>query len=152
LGYLVAPADLIARFEAVKSITSRHAQLMDQAVLCDFIIEGHFARHLRRMREIYAERLSVLLDAVKKRLAGVMEISDVEAGLQTAAWLRPGIDACAVERSAKARGVHVTAISRFACRPLAKDGLQLGFAAIGPEEIRRGVDELASVIEPLARD
>jgi GntR family transcriptional regulator/MocR family aminotransferase len=147
LGYIVAPPDLISRFEAVKSITSRHAQLFDQAVLCDFIAGGHFARHLRRMREIYAERLSVLLETVRARLEGAMEISDIEAGLQTAAWLRDDFDANAVEAQARARGLHVTSLSKFASRPLAREGLQLGFAAITPAEIRRGVRELAAVLE-----
>jgi GntR family transcriptional regulator/MocR family aminotransferase len=145
LGYVVAPADLIARFEAVKSITSRHAQLLDQAVLCDFIAAGHFARHLRRMREVYAERLSVLLEAARAHLAGAVEISDIEAGLQTVAWLRGDIDAGLAEERARSRGIHVTALHKFASQPLDKDGLQLGFAAIGPAEIRRGIRELSSV-------
>ncbi|HXH40674.1 MAG TPA: PLP-dependent aminotransferase family protein [Thermoanaerobaculia bacterium] len=56
LGYLVVPPDLVPFVEAAKSLTSRHAPLLEQTVLCDFITEGHFGRHLRRMREIYAER------------------------------------------------------------------------------------------------
>ena len=63
-------------------VTRRHAPLLDQAVLCDFISEGHFGRHLRRMRQIYAERLAVLLESARERLAGLLEISDIEAGLQ----------------------------------------------------------------------
>lgn len=147
LGYVVAPEDVLARLEAVKSITSRHTQLIDQVVLCDFIAQGHFARHVRRMREVYAERLSVLLDSVRKELDGVMQISDIEAGLQTAAWLRPDIDAHAVEHRARARGIHVSALSNFARHPRSKDGLQLGFAAVGAGEIRRGVRELAAILE-----
>lgn len=52
LGYLVIPADLLDYFAAAISVTSRHAPLLEQAVLCDFITEGHFGRHLRRMREV----------------------------------------------------------------------------------------------------
>lgn len=146
LGYIVAPPEVLAKMEAVKSITSRHAQLVDQVVLCDFITQGHFARHVRRMREVYAERLDVLLEAVRSRLAGALEISDIEAGLQTAAWLRDDIDANAVEAAARARGIHVTALNAFARAPLPRDGLQLGFAAVGPAEIRRGVRELERVL------
>ncbi|HLI94576.1 MAG TPA: PLP-dependent aminotransferase family protein [Candidatus Baltobacteraceae bacterium] len=150
LGYVVAPADLIARFEAVKSITSRHAQLFDQAVLCDFIAGGHFARHLRRMREIYAERLAALLKAVREHLAGVLEVPDIEAGLQTVAWLSPNVDANVVEQRSRAQGLHVTALSKFAIAPLSRDGIQLGFAAITPAQIRRGVHDLARVLDTLA--
>lgn len=149
LGYIVAPHEVMAKLEAVKSITSRHAQLVDQVVLCDFITQGHFARHVRRMREVYAERLGVLLDSVRSRLDGALEISDIEAGLQTTARLGPDFDAIAVETAARARGIHISALSKFARLPLTSDGLQLGFAAVGPAEIRRGVRELQRVFESL---
>ena len=77
------------RFAAAQSVSMRHAPLLDQAVLCDFITEGHFARHIRRMRELYAERLSVLLESSRSQLGGLLEIPSVEAGLQTVGWLAP---------------------------------------------------------------
>jgi GntR family transcriptional regulator/MocR family aminotransferase len=61
VGYLVVPPDLVDYFAAALSVTNRHAPLLEQAILCDFITEGHFGRHLRRLREVYARRLSVLL-------------------------------------------------------------------------------------------
>jgi GntR family transcriptional regulator/MocR family aminotransferase len=149
LGYVVAPPDLVDRFVAVKSITSRHAQLLDQAVLCDFITEGDFARHVRRMREVYAERLSVLLECVRERLAGAVEISGVEAGLQTMAWLAPGINSTVVAQKAGERGIRVNPLRDYARRPLKRDGLQLGFAAVGPAAIRHGVHELERVLRDL---
>jgi DNA-binding transcriptional MocR family regulator len=91
LGYLVIPLDLTSYFAATRSVTSRHAPLLDQAVLCDFITEGHFGRHLRRMREVYAERLSVLMESSRQRLAGLLEILNIEAGLQTVGWLCNGV-------------------------------------------------------------
>jgi GntR family transcriptional regulator/MocR family aminotransferase len=142
LGYLVVPPDLVDRVEAAKSATSRHAPLPDQAVLCDFIAEGHFGRHLRRMREIYGERLSVLLDSARRQLAGVLDVSGVEAGLQTVGWLR-GIDEASAVRAAAARKVDVTALHDYSRGLLQRDGLQLGFAAVDESEIRRGVRELA---------
>ena len=147
LGYLVLPRDLVTYFESAIAITRRHAPLVDQAVLCDFITEGHFARHLRRMRQVYAERLSVLLESARERLAGLLEISDVEAGLQTAGWLRDGIVGESVAVAAKVRDVEVTPLSRYSRGPMAREGLQLGFAAVDAGEIRRGVRELATVLE-----
>jgi len=52
LAYLVVPPAMVDRFAAAQSLSMRHAPLLDQAVLCDFITEGHFARHIRRMREL----------------------------------------------------------------------------------------------------
>jgi GntR family transcriptional regulator/MocR family aminotransferase len=147
LGYLVIPSDLVNYFEAAKSITSRHAPLLEQVVLCDFITEGHFGRHLRRMREVYAERLSVLLESARQRLTGLLEISDVEAGLQTVGWLRCGLDSESVAMAAAKRDVDVTPLSRYSRGRAGPEGLQLGFAAVDTREIRRGVHDLAIAFE-----
>jgi GntR family transcriptional regulator / MocR family aminotransferase len=147
MGYLVIPPDLAAYVADTKSLTSRHPPLLAQAVLCDFITEGHFGRHLRRMREVYAERSSVLLEAARQRLAGLLEISDVEAGLQTVGWLCGGIDGESAAKAAASRNVEVTPLSRYSRGRMAREGLQLGFAAMDANEIRRGVQELAAALE-----
>ncbi len=147
LGYLVVPPDLVDRFAAAKSATSRHAQLLEQAILCDFITAGHFGRHLRRMREVYAERLAALVEGAREHLAGRLEISSVEAGLQTAGWLSGGLDGEAVARAAARREVEVIPLSRYGGGPRERVGLQLGFAAADVLEIRRGVRELARALD-----
>jgi len=150
LAYLVVPGDLVDKLGAAISITARHVSLLEQAVVCDFLVEGHFARHLRRMREVYAERLAVLVESAQKELAGALQLSEIEAGLQTAGWLEPGIDGQAVAQAAAVRKVDVTPLSRFAHRPLKRDGLQLGFAPIVPREIRQGMAMLAAAIQDLS--
>ena len=147
LGYLVVPPDLVDYVSATLSVTSRHAPLLEQAVLCDFITEGHFGRHLRRMRKVYAERLSVLLECAEQSLAELLEISGVEAGLQTAGWLSGGIDGELAAAAAAKRDVEVTPLSRYSRGRMAREGLQLGFAAVDVKEIRRGVRELAIALE-----
>jgi GntR family transcriptional regulator/MocR family aminotransferase len=151
LGYLVIPPDLMNLFAATISLTTRHAPQVEQAVLCDFITEGHFGRHLRRMREVYAERLSVLLDEARRRLGGLLEISGIEAGLQTVGWLCEGIDGESATRAAAARDVEVFPLSRYTRGRIAREGLQLGFAAVDAREIRRGVQDLAIALEEKLR-
>jgi GntR family transcriptional regulator / MocR family aminotransferase len=146
LGYLVLPSDLVDRISAAKSIASRGAPLLDQAILTDFLVEGHFGRHVRRMRGIYAERLGVLLESARQNLADHLEFSAVEAGLQTTAWLRPDVDGRLVAEAAARRGVEVMPLSRYSRAPLARDGLVMGFAAVDPAEIRRGVHDLAAAL------
>jgi GntR family transcriptional regulator/MocR family aminotransferase len=147
LGYLVAPPDMVDIFGAAAAVSTHHPPLIDQAVLCDFIVEGHFARHVRRMRELYAERLGVLMNAAHERLAGLLEISDVEAGLRTVGWLRRGVSAERVAKAAAERDVEVVPLGRYAYGRSRPNGLVLGFAAVDGRELRRGVDELAAVIE-----
>ncbi|HEU4888646.1 MAG TPA: PLP-dependent aminotransferase family protein [Thermoanaerobaculia bacterium] len=147
VGYLVIPPDLVPHVTAAIAVTRRHAPVIDQAVLCDFITEGHFGRHLRRMRQIYAERLSVLLESARERLAGLLEISDIEAGLQTSGWLSNGMTADAAAKAAAQHNVDVVSLSRHSRLPMVREGLQLGFAAVDAREIRRGVRELAIALE-----
>ena len=149
LGYLIVPPDLVSCVEAAKSVASR-PPLLEQAVLCDFITEGHFGRHLRRMRGIYAERLAVLLESAREKLAGLLEISNVEAGLQTVGWLVGGIAEEPAVKAAAARNVEVIALGRYTRGPVTRKGLQLGFAALDAKEIRRGVRDLAIALDHLS--
>jgi GntR family transcriptional regulator/MocR family aminotransferase len=147
LGYMVIPFDLLHHFEATLSLSVRHAPLLEQLVLSDFITQGHFGRHLRRMRQVYAERLSVLLEEGRSKLAGLLEISSVEAGLQTIGRLCGGIDAESATAAAAKRNVDVTPTDRYSQGSVVPEGLQLGFSAVDGKEIRRGVRELAIALE-----
>jgi GntR family transcriptional regulator / MocR family aminotransferase len=147
LGYVVIPSGLLHHFEAIQSLTSRHAPMLEQIVLSDFMTEGHFGRHLRRMRQVYAERLSVLLEEARLKLAGLIKVSSVEAGLQTAGSLCGGIDAESATAAAAKRNVDVTPLGRYSLGGVVPQGLQLGFAALDVKEIRRGVRELAIALE-----
>jgi GntR family transcriptional regulator / MocR family aminotransferase len=147
LGYLVVPQELVDIFATAASVSTHHPPLLEQAILCDFITEGHFARHIRRMRELYAERLGVLLECAKEKLAGALEISSVEAGLQTIGWLKGNVRAEHVTQLAAERDVEVIPLSRYALGKSRPNGLILGFAAVEPRELRRGVEELARVLK-----
>ncbi len=151
LGYVVVPEWLAEPFAATISLTTRHAPLLDQAVLADFFADGHFGRHVRRMREVYAERRAVLLEASQQHWSGLLEISGIEAGLQTAAWLTRGTDGGQVAQAAEKRDVEVTSLARYFRGRPAREGLHIGFAAVDTHEIRRGVRELAQLLERESR-
>jgi GntR family transcriptional regulator / MocR family aminotransferase len=147
LGYLVIPPDLVDRVAAMKSAASRYEPLLDQAVLCEFMTEGHFGRHVRRMREVYGARLAVLLDHARQCLTGLLELSPVEAGLQATGWLCGKTDGKSAAAAAAERNVEAMPLSRYSRTPLAREGLLLGFAAVDAREIQRGVQELAVALE-----
>ena len=147
LAYLVVPSDMVDIFAAAESVSTHHPPLIDQAILCDFIREGHFARHVRRMRELYAERLSVLVESARERLGGLLEIPPVEAGLRTVAWLQGGRSAERAAQAAAKHDVEVVPLSRYSWGRVRRDGLVLGFAAVDGREIRRGVEQLARALE-----
>jgi len=147
LGYLVLPGALVERVTALRSATVRHPPVLDQAVLAAFIEQGHLSRHVRRMREVYAERRAALYEAAERMLGERLVLSPVEAGLQTTGLLGAGLRAAPVVRAAAEHDVEVTALGREWQGRFRREGLQLGFAAVPPEEIRRGVEVLAGVLD-----
>ena len=151
LGYLVVPADMVEIFAAAGSVSTHHPPLIDQAILCDFLREGYFARHVRRMRELYAERLAVLVEAAKERLAGLLDVPNVEAGLRTVGWLQQGISAERAARAAAEQGIEVVPLNRYAYGRSYRNGLVLGFAAVDGRELKRGVERLAQALNQCLR-
>jgi GntR family transcriptional regulator/MocR family aminotransferase len=147
LGYVVVPPDMVDIFAAAASVSTHHPPLLDQAILCDFIREGHFARHVRRMRQLYAERLAVLIESARVELGGLLEIGNVEAGLRTVGWLRNGVSAERVARAAAEQDVEVVPLSRYGSGRSPQNGLVLGFAAVDARELKRGVEQLARALE-----
>lgn len=91
LGYIAAPPALIDALLTLRYQADRYPPGLSQAVLCDFIVEGHFGRHLRRMRELCAARLDALHKYARRYLLGVLDIPRIEAGLNTPAHLLNGM-------------------------------------------------------------
>ena len=147
LGYLVLPPNLVDAFTAARALGDRHSPLIEQAVLADFISEGHFARHIRRMRSIYGERQQALLEAAQQELAGIAELQAVESGMHLVAWLPRGMDDRAASQAAMEYGVEAPALSSYAIEPQPRPGLLLGFAAFSTREIREGVTRLAAALK-----
>lgn len=152
LGYLVVPDAMVDRYAAAKFLQDRHCSVIEQAVVCDFIAEGHFSRHIRRMRELYAHRLALLLESAKKKLGGVLRVDEAEAGMQTIGWLRDGLSAEAVAKAALARNIELMPISRLVLEASPGEGVVMGFAAVSDREIARGIDELAQVIDSCRKE
>ncbi len=151
LGYLLAPPALVDTLRSIMSKLLHGVPTFVQAVVAEFIDEGHFASHLRRMRRIYAERHDVLRDAAKRRLDGLLDVVPSQSGLHTIAHLRAGLAEAAVADAARARDITVSPIARFALAKTPARGLVLGFGGIRPPEIEAGVGVLSEVLERQVR-
>jgi GntR family transcriptional regulator/MocR family aminotransferase len=147
LGYVVVPPDLVGAFSAAKALADRHAPSVDQAVLADFIAEGHFGRHVRRTRVLYAERQAAFVEAAARELAGLLEIAPSEAGMHLVGYLPAGTDDTAISQAAARHGVDAPALSGYVYGAERYSGLVLGYAAFSPAEIRQGIRRLARALE-----
>ncbi len=151
LGYLVVPPDLTDVFVAVRLFVDRHVPILEQMALADFITEGHFTRHIRRMHTVYAERRAVLIAAVASELGEMLEVHAPEAGMHLVGRLPPHVDDAKVTQQAAKYGVEVIPVSVFRREPMPREGLVLGYAAVNEQEIREGVHRLALAIRSMPR-
>jgi len=147
LGYLVSPPTLLDPLLALRLGVDFYPPSLDQAILCDFMTEGHLGRHIRRMREMYANRLAALQHEAKRYLAGILDVSPIKAGLNTAGFLRNGMVSQQAEAVAANHGIEVLGLDRFTLKRRNVEGLLLGFAAFDEREIRRGIVTLAGALE-----
>ncbi|VWC33419.1 DNA-binding protein [Burkholderia ubonensis] len=151
VGYLVAPEPLADSFATASAELYREGQLLQQAVLAEFIAEGHFVSHIRKMRTLYGQRREMLLDAVARRYGDALPAAGSDAGLHLVTRLPDGVDDRAVAQAALARNIVVRPLSGYYADPArAASGLLLGYACVPEEEIAPAFATLAEAIDERA--
>ena len=113
LGYLVVPPDLVDAFVAARTVIDRQCSTLMQAVVADFLDEGHFLRHIRRMRTLYTDRQETLLRAAGRELGGLLEVCPCETGLHLVGWLADGRQDQEASQSAARLGVETPPLSIY---------------------------------------
>ncbi|HEU5218538.1 MAG TPA: PLP-dependent aminotransferase family protein, partial [Gemmatimonadales bacterium] len=146
LGYLVVPPALAEAFAAVRSFADYAPPWLAQAVMADFMAEGHFERHIRRMRALYKERQDTLVSHGRRELAGALDLQPSDAGMTLLGWLPPGTNDVAAAAAAREYKVDVLPLSSFSNRPT-RPGLLLGYAGVREREIRDGTARLAQALD-----
>lgn len=149
LGYLIVPGNLVDTFSAAHAHTSYFCPLIEQVVLTDFITEGHFSRHIRRMRRLYEERQAVLVQSAESDLGGLLEVSPARAGMHLIGWLPDTVNDQDVSRRAARGGIDVRPLSFYCIEAKHRPGLLLGYTGIPEAEIRLGVRRLADILRTL---
>ncbi|AOK31644.1 MULTISPECIES: PLP-dependent aminotransferase family protein [Burkholderia] len=159
IGFVVAPPALEPALRKTVGVLAPRGRLAEQLALADFIDAGHFARHLRRMRRLYAERRDALQDALIRHLGGVLTVSGGAGGMHLSARLDTDAADTDVARAASAHSITVRALSRF-CMPdpatgesasAAYNGFVLGYGAVRTEQIDACVRRLGAAIDEARR-
>jgi len=153
VGYMVVPHALLDTMLHARILSDVHPPTLAQAVLADFIAEGCFERHIRRMRSLYRERQEALVCAGRQYLDGMLDLQPANGGMHVVGLLPPGVDDLHAADVASAAGVKVTPLSFFRFSNPAPDrrSLLLGYAGLTPEQIASGAERLARALEPLTR-
>jgi GntR family transcriptional regulator / MocR family aminotransferase len=147
LGYVVVPEDLVPAFAAARDAADVFSATLYQAAMTDFIREGHFARHIRRMRVLYAGRRRSLVKAIRVEMGDSLEIVGAEAGMHLAAFLPPGTDDVAVSKKAADMGISATPLSTCYLEPPARGGLILGYGGANAHQIHDGIRNLSKCVQ-----
>jgi GntR family transcriptional regulator/MocR family aminotransferase len=143
LGYLVLPEPLVEPFRQANARLHREGQYAVQAALADFIVRGHFSRHIRRMRDCYRRRQALLRQALAPAVARGLALSEGQAGMHLVAWLDdPGHERSLVERASN-EGISLSPLSSYYLTSPGRPGLVLGYAGTSEAEIERAGSWLA---------
>ena len=146
LGYLVVPIPEVERFDRAAALLMPSQGFLDQMTVADFMVEGHFARHIRRMRQLYADRRRALAAALESRLGDRLRVELQAGGMHLMAWLQTGCDDDALAKLAWDQGLAPFPLSRGVIETKRPPALGLSFTNIPIEEAPRTVARLAAVL------
>jgi GntR family transcriptional regulator / MocR family aminotransferase len=145
VGYLVVPPNLFGAFVDHRESLDIFSATLYQLALSDFLTEGHFARHIRRMRAVYLKRRDALVEAIRRSLPQ-LTIVNADAGMHLTGWLPPDINDQVVVRRAASRGISAAALSRCYAGKAHRTGLVLGFGGADETAIERAAKTLAQLL------
>ncbi len=150
IGYLIVPEDLVDVFTAARTLIDLRTPSITQLVLNDFIREGHFSRHIRRARSLYAQRRLHLLKEIERELGDVVSTGHSVAGMHMVIWLPDYISDEFVFHEMQKEGIEALPISRFYIGTPPRSGLVLGYAGASEENITDGVARLGTLLRTIS--
>lgn len=150
VGYIVVPPALIPQFVEAREAFDLFSPTLYQLALADFLREGHFARHLRRMRVLYLGRRNALLAGLDRHCPGVLTVHNADAGLHVATFLTRGVDDVAVVRRMAECGLTATALSTCYAGRKARSGLLLGFGGWSERRMVEATRTLGAILREFA--
>jgi len=146
LGYIVVPLDLVDHFLAVRRAMDLGPPTFYQNVLAHFVDEGHFARHIRRMRILYRERRTELVNSINKEFGPMAEVLGDEAGMHLTITLPSAIRDVEIAERAAHQNLWIWPLSRHYMGGVPRPGFVLGFGSTGIEEIRCSIHKLRNLL------
>lgn len=146
LGYLVIPPDLVGHFCAVRSAMDIFPPYLYQETLTDFMRDGHFARHIRKMRLLYSERRTALVKSLENQFGAELKIHGTQAGMHLTVTLPSGLRDREIATKAAAVGLWLWPLSSSYMGKTPGQGLILGFGNTPAAEMPRAVSQLQTVL------
>ncbi len=153
IGYLVVPSSQVSSFVKANAIAGAAPPLLDQATLALLISEGHLARHVSHLKQVYQSRLKTLRQGIQRDLPDVFDLETEPAGLNMVGWLRRGWEEADVTSASLSAGLELTPLSAYGSTALMRPGFLFGFGGFTVEELQKAVARLVLALraKPSAR-
>jgi len=141
LGFIVTPPSLRLALQKPKFVCDWHTSTLVQKPLARFIDDGGFARHLRKVSGVYADRREILASAIERNFSDDLKLIPSATGLHLTALARSASvgQIGTIARRASSVGVAVQQLSSFAVSEAAQAGLVFGYGAISAPQIEKGL-------------
>jgi GntR family transcriptional regulator/MocR family aminotransferase len=142
----VVPHALLHVFTSARYLMDRQPPTLTQAVAAEFMQQGHFAAHIRRMRQTYRDQRDALAATLTRRAAGHLDVAVPDQGMHLVTYLDDRVSDIEIEAAAKEAGIIVRAISRFYRGAPPRSGLMLGFSGFPRALIVPAAARLAALV------
>jgi GntR family transcriptional regulator / MocR family aminotransferase len=149
LGYIIAPDWAMRTLIAAKNCMDWHCPTLIQVGVAGFIGEGHLARHVRKMRDIYKKRRRLLLDFLRQELGQWLDPIPSYYGMHVSAVARMDLDLDLAAEALAQKNVKIHALSRYHLGPQIRSGLIFGYGAVDLPEMKQGLSALRRVLQGL---
>ncbi|MBV8167666.1 MAG: aminotransferase class I/II-fold pyridoxal phosphate-dependent enzyme, partial [Alphaproteobacteria bacterium] len=146
LGYLVVPRPLLRAVVGLRQLTDRQPSTLHQTVVAAFMREGHFAAHIRRMRQLYRGQRDALVETLRRRAGDALDVALPDQGMHLVALLAKGFSERAIERAARDRDLIVRPLSAMYIEAKPRAGFLLGFTGFPKPVIVPAAARLADIV------
>jgi GntR family transcriptional regulator/MocR family aminotransferase len=146
IGYAVVPPQLLKAFTSARCLMDRQPPALQQSVLAEFMQEGYFAAHIRRLRLAYRDQRDLLVAELSRRVHADLTTEAPDQGMYLVANLRQGLRDTAVQEAARRNGLVVRAMSRLYKKAAPRSALMLGFSGYLPQLVVPAAARLARVL------
>jgi GntR family transcriptional regulator/MocR family aminotransferase len=150
LGYLILPDTIAPRFARATAQLAFEGRLVTQGVLANFMRDGQFASHVRRMRLVYEARRDLFVKVWRRELGDAVALSGMDTGMHLVVELPAGADV-QVSEMAAAQGIAAQSLSSFYLGKATRHGLVIGYGGVHERAIRRHARTLANIVQAVLR-
>ncbi|EKT63051.1 PLP-dependent aminotransferase family protein [Providencia burhodogranariea] len=147
LGFLIVPKALIEPFTMMKYYSDSRSGYLEQAALAQFIQEGHYARHVRKIRKTCYLRQNALIEAINRYLPHIFQTEQTDSGIHAVCWIKSGYNQESILSACHNLGFGAQALSRYCINNQNNNAILFGYAAHSEIEITNSIIALSQALD-----